>query len=64
MVARASDGDAEVTEFSGRRRRAYALASVRRPNCMCGFPAAFTKTRDLRCKEKATAKWALLTSGR
>jgi hypothetical protein len=29
------------------------------------FPhAAFTKARDLRCKEKATAKWALLTSGR
>ena len=24
---------------SGRRRRACALASVRRPNCMCGFPA-------------------------
>jgi hypothetical protein len=29
------------------------------------FPhAVFTKTRDLRCKEKATTKWALLTSGR
>jgi hypothetical protein len=26
--------------------------------------AAFTKTHDLRCKEKATTKWALLTSGR
>jgi len=24
---------------SGRRRRACALASVRRPNCTCGFPA-------------------------
>src|SRR5229473_3699678 len=32
-------GDAEVTELSGRRRRACALASVRRPNCTCGFPA-------------------------
>jgi hypothetical protein len=29
------------------------------------FPhAAFAKTHDLRCKEKATVKWALLTSGR
>jgi len=25
--------------LSGRRRRACALASVRRPNCTCGFPA-------------------------
>src|SRR5229473_3745767 len=32
-------GDAEVTELSGRRRRACTLASVRRPNCTCGFPA-------------------------
>ncbi len=26
-------GKQEVTGFSGRRRRAHALASVRRPNC-------------------------------
>jgi hypothetical protein len=29
----------EVDFQSGRRRRAYALASVRRSNCTCGFPA-------------------------
>jgi hypothetical protein len=29
----------EVDLLSGRRRRACALASVRRPNCVCGFPA-------------------------
>ena len=28
-----------VSGQSGRRRRAYALASVRRSNCTCGFPA-------------------------
>jgi hypothetical protein len=28
-----------VRELSGRRRRACALASVRRPNCTCGLPA-------------------------
>ncbi len=28
-----------ATRLSGRRRRACALASVRRSNCTCGFPA-------------------------
>jgi hypothetical protein len=47
--------------LSGRRRRDCALASVRRQTARAVFPhAAFTKTRDLRCKETATAKWPCL----
>ena len=30
---------ASLLTLSGRRRRACALASVRRSNCTCGFPA-------------------------
>src|SRR5205823_8663281 len=38
--------EAPASSQSGRRRRACALASVRRPNCTYGFPyAAFTKTQ-------------------
>jgi hypothetical protein len=38
-----------VSSLSGRRRRAYALTTVRRSNCTYGFPvAAFTKTQPRR----------------
>jgi len=39
MKGRFSNNWARRRGQSGRRRRACALASVRRPNCTCGFPA-------------------------
>jgi hypothetical protein len=47
--------------LSGRRRRAYALASVRRPNRACSFPAhGFHEDTGLQdATKRATNKWAL-----
>jgi hypothetical protein len=56
-------GHPEVTESSGRRRRACALASVRRPNCTCGFPAcSFHEDTGPEMEGKGNLKWALPTS--